>query len=173
MGSSALTCAAAGGHTSVVHMLLSAGADVNNAAGTVAPLLLAAQGGLSLFCLFLFPSHLLFSPYLSPAGHESVVRLLLDKKAATDAKLPGSGWTPLMLAAQNGFLNIVQILVSHHSDVNEANSLQCTALDIASAFFFFKKKEKKKETPTLETKREDLLMMARDSSHRRLQSDQR
>lgn len=133
MGSSSLSAAASAGHTAVVAALLAAAADANNVLGGVPPLVLAAQNGLScagcsgeMRCSYLRNGVI---------GHESVVRLLLEGGSNANAKLPCSGWTALMLAAQNGLFNIVQLLVSHHCDVNQTNVLETTALDIASAYY--------------------------------------
>lgn len=64
-------------------------------------------------------------------GHESVVRLLLDKGANVNATT-ASGYSPLMLAALNGFLHVVQVLVANSADANAVTTGDLTALDVAA-----------------------------------------
>jgi len=64
-------------------------------------------------------------------GHESVVRLLLDKGANINATT-ASGYSPLMLAALNGFLHVVQVLVANGADANAVTTGDLTALDVAA-----------------------------------------
>lgn len=114
MGTSALVCAARGGHASIVHILLAAGACVDNKDGTITPLMSAAI-----------------------AGHESVCRLLIDRKADVNTKMKGTEWTPLMFAAHNGYLSVVQVLLNSGSDANVVNVLGMMAVDIAGLLCAF------------------------------------
>ena len=50
-------------------------------------------------------------------GKESILDLLLDNNATVDI-LSGQGYTPLMLAAGEGNLNIVEKLLTKGADVN-------------------------------------------------------
>jgi len=44
----------------------------------------------------------------SAAGFDAVCRVLIEKGADVNAKMLNTNWTPLMLAAHNGYLNVVQ-----------------------------------------------------------------
>jgi ankyrin repeat protein len=110
LGCTALVAASRAGHASVVHALLAHGALPHHESWPISALSVAAQH-----------------------GHESVVRLLLDKGCDVNYKAKDTGWTPLMLAALNGWLPVVKILVSHGADANILNTGDLTAMDVAAA----------------------------------------
>ena len=51
-------------------------------------------------------------------GHTDIVKLLLDSKAGVNARITGTGETPLYAAAQNGHTDTVKLLLDHKADVN-------------------------------------------------------
>ena len=86
-----LTCAARCGHKAVIELLLDNDAEVNppvNSEPSVTPLMAATQH-----------------------GHTSIVSLLLQYNADVDYQSPDTGYTALMLAAMNGQLKIVKLLI--------------------------------------------------------------
>eukprot|EP01100_Stratorugosa_tubuloviscum_P000819 TRINITY_DN1183_c0_g1_i5.p1 TRINITY_DN1183_c0_g1~~TRINITY_DN1183_c0_g1_i5.p1 ORF type:complete len:377 (+),score=171.71 TRINITY_DN1183_c0_g1_i5:185-1315(+) len=106
---SALHLAAENGHNSVVQILISRGANVlgtNKKEQTWSPLHAAALN-----------------------GHAGVVQTLLDAHAPID-KPTADNKTALQLAARNGHLEVIKILISKNSDVNFRKDL--TALHTAA-----------------------------------------
>jgi predicted LPLAT superfamily acyltransferase len=102
------------GHVEVVRLLLSGGADVNQArtdTGTTL-LFMAAQ-----------------------EGHVEVVRLLLSGGADVNQARTDTGATPLFMAAQNGHVEVVRLLLSGGADVNQART-DTGATPFIIIFFF-------------------------------------
>ncbi|MGB8602670.1 MAG: ankyrin repeat domain-containing protein [Rhizomicrobium sp.] len=66
------------------------------------------------------------------AGDLNGVQLLLSKGANVEARAPESGDTPLMVAARNGYLPVVQALIAAKAKVNASNTNDYTALIFAA-----------------------------------------
>lgn len=76
--------------------------------------------------------HNTFGTYPSYSGHEKVVEALVEIGGAdVDAKDKG-GFTPLHLAVMKKFLNIVELLVRHHANVDATTNQQITPLHYAA-----------------------------------------
>ena len=109
-GSTALMCAARGGHEAVAQLLLQHGANVaaaNNFGSTA--LMFAAQG-----------------------GHEAVAQLLLQHGADVAAAASNDGGTALMCAALEGHEAVAQLLLQHGADARAAAHDGETALVLAA-----------------------------------------
>jgi ankyrin repeat protein/aminoglycoside phosphotransferase (APT) family kinase protein len=140
--STALQAASAGGHETVVKMLLDAGADVNAQGGeygnalqaasresheTVVKMLLDAgadvnaQGGY-------YGSALQAA---SAGGHETVVKMLLDAGADVNAQ-GGYYGSALQAASREGHETMVKMLLDAGADVNAQGGYYGTALQAAS-----------------------------------------
>lgn len=104
-GESALMMAALKGDLSSTQLLLERGANVN-------------QDGWA-------PLH-----YASSGPEPKIVKLLLDRGAAIDARSP-NGTTPLMMAAQYGSEDSVLQLIERGADVRARNQLDLGAVDFA------------------------------------------
>ena len=108
-GTTALMCAAVGGHEAVAQLLLQHGADVAAAKnGGETALMLAALG-----------------------GHEAVAQLLLQHGADV-AAASNEDVTALMLAALGGHEAVAQLLLQHDADVAAAKKDGGTALMLAA-----------------------------------------
>jgi len=88
-----------GGHTDLVHALVSAGADVKFQRSNGATLLSVA----------------------SEKGHVDIVKLLVQSGAEVETR-DNKGATPLYWAAINGHVDVVRFLIQHHANVNACNS---------------------------------------------------
>lgn len=66
---------------------------------------------------------------------KEVVRLLDKEGANPDARRGGDGWTPLMLAAMNGYTDVVRILLEHNANPNLGNNEEGTPLCVAASSF--------------------------------------
>ena len=64
-------------------------------------------------------------------GQDEAVRLLLAHRASTDLQDTVTGSTPLLLAAANGHLACVSMLLSSNSSVGRTDHNGCTALHVA------------------------------------------
>ncbi|KAK5131953.1 hypothetical protein LTR08_000465 [Meristemomyces frigidus] len=64
--------------------------------------------------------------------HEEVSRLLQEGRYDIDAKTRARQWTALMLACEQGHLEVVKRLIERKLDINAQNDLGRTALHIAS-----------------------------------------
>lgn len=58
--------------------------------------------------------------YAATQGDEIEVQNLIDKKHKIDPE-NFLGWTPLMVAAKNGHLEIINILLNNHADSSRTN----------------------------------------------------
>jgi uncharacterized protein len=115
-GKTPIVYAAALGFTGIVRRLLDTGVDVNTRYGNDLTALMWAAG------------------YADGAGvvdAEKVVTLLLDRHAAVDAA-DNRGRTPLMIAAENGHAEIVDLLIGHGADPGLKDKAGKTALDLAT-----------------------------------------
>ncbi|KAK1468711.1 hypothetical protein CMEL01_00478 [Colletotrichum melonis] len=108
-GATALQVAALNGHTEVVVMLLSRGANLHATGGQNGTALQAA----------------------SLSGHEDVVEILLDKGADPNMR-GGYLATPLQAAALKGHRDIVAVLLERGADCNVQGGKYWTALQAAS-----------------------------------------
>ena len=104
-GSTALMCAALGGHEAVAQLLLQHGADARAAKHNGGTALIRAALG----------------------GHEAVAKLLLQHGADV-AAASNDGDTALMLAAQGGHEAVAQLLLQHGADARAASNRGVTAL---------------------------------------------
>lgn len=100
----ALGLAISNGNLEIVKLVLNAGADPNNG-GVYDPLLSAVSG-----------------------GDMDMVIMLLENGATTS-----SDWTPLMVAARKGDIDMIQFFVALDSNVNQTNDYGETALEIAAS----------------------------------------
>ena len=98
-GITPLTVAAAAGDTSIVDMLIVAGAPIDSTRTALSPLRVAAD-----------------------KGQLEVVRLLLRHGAAVDGQSAEDGWPALMWASASGHDEIVRALLAARADVNHAGS---------------------------------------------------
>ena len=146
-GSTALIKAATKGHTAVMVQLLEAGADpcLAPAPGCWSALMRACQSGRIESTRILLgvganPDHakadtgetaLMFATY---GGHVDVVRMLLEAGAAPDRPLCifDGGATPAMAAAQNGRMQILQLLGAFGADIELDGKVR------AKAKFFYR-----------------------------------
>lgn len=65
-------------------------------------------------------------------GHDAVVRLLLEKRAYTEAKLIRNGATALHLAANGGYEAIVRLLLEKGGNIEAKIGNRGTALHLAT-----------------------------------------
>jgi len=107
-GESPLMMAALKGNLAAVRALIARDADVNKPGWT--PLHYAAAG--------------------VSAQHAAIAALLLERHAYIDAASP-NGTTPLMMAAQYGTNEVVQLLLDEGADPTLRNQLGLTAADFA------------------------------------------
>ncbi|XP_048865095.1 ankyrin repeat domain-containing protein 50 [Brienomyrus brachyistius] len=107
-GMTPLLLAAYEGHGEAVELLLEAGADVDDASGSVTPLLAAAS-----------------------MGHMAVVNTVLFWGAPVDA-IDGEGRTALCLAATHGSTDVVRALLDRGLDENHKDDLGWTPLHAAA-----------------------------------------
>lgn len=68
--------------------------------------------------------------YAAAAGDNNIVQMLLDKKAKLDALSP-NGTTPIMMAARNGYILTVKLLLDAGADATLKNQQGMTAIDFA------------------------------------------
>lgn len=108
----ALDCAARSGHLQIVGILIDGSSDYEG-----------SQLADNCLTALLNACH---------HGHELVVKLLLEKRTNVDHKDSVTGWTPLMFAALNGHISVVQALCEYGADTNATNILHQTALEIAA-----------------------------------------
>ena len=106
-GTTALMCAAHGGHEAVVEQLLTHGADVAAAMDDGFTALMCAARG----------------------GHEAMAQLLLQHGADV-AAATNNGFTALMCAAQGGHEAVAQLFVQHGADVAAATDRWCHSTDV-------------------------------------------
>ena len=106
----ALCAAAKFGHSSVVELLLRAGANINaqHSSGAT-PLYLAAE-----------------------SGQAAVVRTLIAAGAALNVQVKDSGFTPLLCAARFGTLEVVQVLIEAGADIHSTGHNGTTVLHMAA-----------------------------------------
>ena len=137
-GTTALMCAARGGHEAVAQLLLQHGADVAAANNHgITALMWAARGGHEAVAQLLLQhgadvaaaNNYGFTALMSAAGggHVAVAQLLLQHGADV-AAARNDGFTALMLAARVGHEAVAQLLLQHGADVAAAKNDGTTAL---------------------------------------------
>ena len=109
-GSTPLLWACQSGHTNVVKILLQNNANVFATS----------------FCK---KTSLHFA---SQSGNAEIVQILIDKGAHVDIKEKGNGQTPLLLACENGHINVVKALLQNNANVNEKSRDGSTVLHLAA-----------------------------------------
>ena len=141
-GTTALMCAARGGHEAVAQLLLQHGADVAAANNHgITALMWAARGGHEAMAQLLLQhgadvaaaNNNGFTALMSAAGggHVAVAQLLLQHGADV-AAASNDGGTALMLAARVGHEAVAQLLLQHGADVAAAKNDGTTALRCAA-----------------------------------------
>jgi ankyrin repeat protein len=141
-GVTPLMIAADHGNIQIVQALLEHGADVNakNHEGLTALFWPARRGHAQVVLLLVQkgadPN--LKDSYGATVLHAAVenndlssVKILLQKGAEVDVALNRTLWTPLMIAAERGQVEIVKLLLEKKPDLNMQNSKGLTALKIA------------------------------------------
>jgi ankyrin repeat protein len=141
-GATPVIIASENGHASVCDVLLSHGAQVNQADndGTT-PLFIASQNGHASVCDVLLSHGAQVNqaeiddttPLIiaSQNGHASVCDLLLGHGAQVN-QADNNGATPVFIASQNGHASVCDLLLSHGAQVNQADNVGTTPLIIAS-----------------------------------------
>ncbi len=148
-----LGCAAKNGRTAAVKILLDKGADINQRRGgyrfgnyNPTPLILAAREGHAETVKLLLErgadiratdsmlriSALMWTVLSARGGHTQIVKMLLDRGADVNEMGPGSGETPLIVAAGNGSANDVKILLDRGAAINLKTTRGKTALSNAA-----------------------------------------
>jgi len=133
-GTTALMLAAANGFTEVVRALVIRGANVSATRGGATARQIAAEHRQSAVVALLEPAEALGLKLLQATteGHDMAVRQLLAAGApatVSDAR----GTTPLMIAARNGDLGIVQALLSRGADASARDADGKTVFEWADA----------------------------------------
>jgi ankyrin repeat protein len=144
-GQTALHCAAWGGSTVVVDLLLHAGSNANiiDTDGNTA-VHIAAEKGFELVVTQLLVDtgfnvdakgqhNLTLLHFAAMNGHEAVVKVLLDRGAKVSCEDKLIGWTPLHYAAENGHEAIAKLLMKKGAELNaRAGKVGWTPLHLAS-----------------------------------------
>uniref|UniRef100_A0A0N5AJ31 ANK_REP_REGION domain-containing protein n=1 Tax=Syphacia muris TaxID=451379 RepID=A0A0N5AJ31_9BILA len=142
-----LSLAASGGYVDIVNMLLNAGAEINSRTGSklgISPLMLAAMNGHSAATRLLLERGSDINAHIETnrntaltlacfQGRTEVVRLLLEYNANVEHRAK-TGLTPLMEAANGGYVDVAEKLLNHGADPNAAPvpASRDTALTIAA-----------------------------------------
>ena len=131
-GTTALMLAAANGFVDVARALILRGANVNLTRGGVTPRQIAAERGQAGIVALLEQMEALSSKLLQATieGHDMVVRQLLSSGAPANVT-NARGATPLMIAARNGDLGIMQALLSRGADASVRDGDGKTVFDWA------------------------------------------
>ncbi len=99
---SALVSAAANGHGGIVRQLINSGANVNSGTKIFGGFEFALGGA-------------------AEAGHFDIAKILLENEADTGAM--AARGDALQRAAYSGYISIVELLLDHGADINQANGL--------------------------------------------------
>lgn len=131
-GTTALMLASANGFTGIVRALLDRGADATAARGGVTARQLALGRSHSEIATLLERAEALGARLLQAAneGHDMLVRQVLVLGAPVNVT-DGRGATPLMIAARNGDLGILQALLARGADSSLRDSQGQTVFDWA------------------------------------------
>lgn len=140
-GVSSLYLAAQEGYLELVKLLVQHGADINVSSkfGTT-PLLIAIENGHIPITQFLMQQKASLAAshngtplfFAALRGHVEIVRILLALPEVDINKGNSLGCTPLRVAAQNGHLAVVKLLVENHADVHDGGSDGATPLLMAA-----------------------------------------
>lgn len=124
----ALLLAAEDGELPIVRFLVEQGVDVNTVIdnGRTAFISAASEGHLHVLDYLLAQGVDLQTPsrkncvallYAAGGGHNDVVQYLLELGVSVDVR--HNGWTAFLVAAQNGKLETIKLLLQHGADINE------------------------------------------------------
>lgn len=145
-GRTPLFAAAVNGHHEIVNLLLEVGADTEQATNNGStPLLSAALYGHTEVVKLLLQRNTYLdipfrSPILNPLFKSRMkfnidltgnIVIIIDSIQSTDLPNKYSGEMSLLLAAQNGHLEVVKLLLAGGADVHKTNSKNKTALHVA------------------------------------------
>uniref|UniRef100_F1KPG7 Ankyrin repeat and KH domain-containing protein mask n=1 Tax=Ascaris suum TaxID=6253 RepID=F1KPG7_ASCSU len=142
-----LSLAASGGYVDIIVMLLNAGAEINSRTGSklgISPLMLAAMNGHAAATKLLLERGSDINAHIETnrntaltlacfQGRTEVVRLLLEYNANVEHRAK-TGLTPLMEAANGGYVDVGELLLEAGADPNTAPvpTSRDTALTIAA-----------------------------------------
>ncbi|VDM96170.1 unnamed protein product [Thelazia callipaeda] len=142
-----LSLAASGGYVDIVNSLLNSGAEINSRTGSklgISPLMLAAMNGHAPATKILLERGSDINSHIETnrntaltlacfQGRTDVVRLLLEYNANVEHRAK-TGLTPLMEAANGGYVEVGELLLSAGADPNTAPvpTSRDTALTIAA-----------------------------------------
>ena len=142
-----LSLAASGGYVNIIKLLLSAGAEINSRTGSklgISPLMLAAMNGNVAAVKLLLDMGSDINAQIETnkntaltlacfQGRQEVVQLLLERKANLEHRAK-TGLTPLMEAANGGYVEVGKVLIEKGADVNAppVPATRDTALTIAA-----------------------------------------
>ncbi|WP_341820614.1 ankyrin repeat domain-containing protein [Wolbachia endosymbiont (group A) of Myopa testacea] len=125
--------------TNVVNVLISIGPDINKACKhTWTPLLLAIESGnVEILRVLIYKGKTISkvlgyvrSPLLVLAiidHHLEIAKVLIDGGVDVDEPTE-DGYTPLIIAAELGYVEIVQALIDKGADINKGDGVGCVAL---------------------------------------------
>uniref|UniRef100_A0A8R1TVW6 ANK_REP_REGION domain-containing protein n=1 Tax=Onchocerca volvulus TaxID=6282 RepID=A0A8R1TVW6_ONCVO len=142
-----LSLAASGGYVDIVNLLLNNGAEINSRTGSklgISPLMLAAMNGHAAATKILLERGSDINSHIETnrntaltlacfQGRTDVVRLLLEYNANVEHRAK-TGLTPLMEAANGGYVDVGELLLTAGADPNTAPvpTSRDTALTIAA-----------------------------------------
>uniref|UniRef100_A0A1I8EV11 ANK_REP_REGION domain-containing protein n=1 Tax=Wuchereria bancrofti TaxID=6293 RepID=A0A1I8EV11_WUCBA len=142
-----LSLAASGGYVDIVNLLLNNGAEINSRTGSklgISPLMLAAMNGHAAATKILLERGSDINSHIETnrntaltlacfQGRTDVVRLLLEYNANVEHRAK-TGLTPLMEAANGGYVDVGELLLTAGADPNSSPvpSSRDTALTIAA-----------------------------------------
>ncbi|ODM95490.1 Ankyrin repeat and KH domain-containing protein mask [Orchesella cincta] len=142
-----LSLAASGGYVNIIKLLLQHGAEINSRTGSklgISPLMLAAMNGNTAAVKLLLDMGSDINAQIETnkntaltlacfQGRHEVVQLLLERKANLEHRAK-TGLTPLMEAANGGYVEVGKILIEKGAEVNAAPvpATRDTALTIAA-----------------------------------------
>ncbi|KAH7729304.1 ankyrin repeat and KH domain-containing protein mask [Aphelenchoides avenae] len=142
-----LSLAASGGYVEIIHILLNAGAEINSRTGSklgISPLMLAAMNGHEAATKLLLERGSDINAQIETnrntaltlacfQGRTEVVKLLIDYNANVEHRAK-TGLTPLMEAANGGYVDVGAALLAADADPNAAPvpTSRDTALTIAA-----------------------------------------
>lgn len=130
IGCTALIHAARGGHLKAVHLLLQHNADVNaiDHYGRTALILTFTDEFANSATLYDDKNPHTYYPYLN---YQRIIELLIEYGADINLAETVYGYPPLMLAAHDNLIDIVNLLIKHGANIHTTNNQNETALIIA------------------------------------------
>ncbi|KAK0738811.1 ankyrin repeat-containing domain protein [Schizothecium vesticola] len=135
------------GHVEAVRILLDAGASPTPENDTfddseVSPFLLACESGeVELVNLFLdrgVDAHMVSKNgksalhFAAHGGHVAIGRVLIKEGCDVDAREEEEGWPPMMIAAQEGHLSFVDLLMENNANIDAEKEGGATSLWVAA-----------------------------------------